>query len=177
MQTTVMHNVRLERIRTTTEAVSDDPAVARLDIDLSGEWRADDSLPQFGGPVKFGQGEVTLEADFPRFFGGDGRAPSPLMYCFYGAMSCYAVTFATQAAMAGVALRALSIGLRLSVDFRTALGLGEYPPMSEFAFELAVDTDASEEQLERLKRLADERCPAIWAMKNSVPHSTSVSRA
>jgi hypothetical protein len=50
---------------------------------------------------------------------------------------------ATQAAMAGVELKGLRIGLKLSVDFRTAVGLGGSTPLSAFNFEVEVDTMAT----------------------------------
>ena len=115
-----------------------------------------------------------FESDFPPFLGGEGRAPTPLAYCFYGAMCCYGATFATQAAMAGVELRSLQISL--SVDFRAALGLGDVPPLSSFDFQVEVETDASDNDVQRVKSLADERCPAIWAMQNPVAYSTSARK-
>jgi len=171
-----VHNVRVEQIERTREAARSDPSAGLLDVALTGEFRTDEASRQFGGVVKFPAGEILFEADFPAFLGGDGRAPTPLAYCFYGAMCCYGATFGTQAAMAGVELRALRIGLQLSVDFRSALGLGEYPPLSAFAFEVEVETDASDEDVQRVKDLADERCPAIWAMRNPVPYTTRARR-
>jgi uncharacterized OsmC-like protein len=171
-----MHNVRLDQIEATKEAAAQDPSAAKLDVKLDGEWRSDDGLPQFGGVVKFSQGEVTFEADFPPFLGGEGRAPTPLAYCFYGAMCCYGATFATQAAMAGVEIRDLRIGLGLTVDFHAALGLGDVSPLSPFEFQVEVRTDAPDEDVQRVKALADERCPAIWAMRNPVEYSTAARK-
>jgi uncharacterized OsmC-like protein len=171
-----MHNVRLDQIEATKAAAAQDPVAAIMDVNLEGEWRTDDGLPQFGGVVKFPQGEVMFEADFPPFLGGEGRAPTPLAYCFYGAMCCYGATFATQAAMAGVELRGLRIGLGLTVDFHAALGLDDVPPLSPFRFEVDVETDASDDDVQRVKRLADERCPAIWAMSNPVEYSTAARK-
>jgi uncharacterized OsmC-like protein len=170
------HNVRVDQIDQTKSAASDDASAARLDINLSGDWNVDPSAVQFSGTVGFPQGETTFEADFPSFLGGDGRAPTPLAYCFYGAMCCYGATFAMQAAMAGVPLTSLRITLSLSVDFRAALGLGDVPPLDEFRFDVEVETDASDEDVQRVKKLADERCPAIWAMENPVPYTTTVSK-
>lgn len=126
--------------------------------------------------MSFPQGELVLESDFPPFLGGEGRAPSPLAYCFYGALSCYASTFASQAAMAGVEIEQMHISLSLQVDFRTALGVGEFTPLSEFKFEVQVKSPATDKDIEKVKQLTDERCPAIWAMKNPVPFSTSARR-
>jgi uncharacterized OsmC-like protein len=171
-----MGNVRLDRIEETKRKAGDDPAEAQLPIDLSGEFRMDESLPQFGGTVKFARGEALLEGDFPPFLGGDGRTPSPLAYCFYGAMCCYGSTFAMQAAMAGVDLDALRIRLRLTADFHQALGIADRDPLSSFEFEVEVETDASNEDVQRVKKLADERCPAIWAMDHRVPYSTAARK-
>ena len=46
-----------------------------------------------------------------------------------------------------------------------------------FRFEIEVETDASDADVARVKQLADERCPAMWAMDHQVPHTTEVRRA
>jgi uncharacterized OsmC-like protein len=171
-----MHNVRTGRLAETADKGKSDPTSAQLAISLTGAWNIDESQPQFSGPVKFPNGEVTFTADFPPFLGGDGRAPTPLAYCFYGALCCYGATFATQAAMAGTSIRSLNIGLTLTVDFRTALGLGQFPPMDKFIFTVEVETDATEDEVQKVKALTDERCPAIWAMSNPVPFETTAVR-
>ncbi|HEV2249773.1 MAG TPA: hypothetical protein VGT60_04620, partial [Candidatus Limnocylindria bacterium] len=66
--------------------------------------------------------------------------------------------------------------LRLTVDFRGALGVADVVPLDTFRFEIDVETDASDADVARLKGLADERCPAIWAMDHQVPHTTEVRR-
>ena len=170
------HNVRVDNARQTADKAKTDPTAAQLKVDLAGDWRVDETRPQFGGTVKFAKGETLFEADFPPFLSGEGRAPSPLIYCFWGALSCYASTFAMQAAMAGVGITALRSRLRLTVDFRGALGVADVVPLDTFRFEIEVETDASDADVARVKQLADERCPAIWAMDHQVPHTTEVRR-
>jgi len=172
-----MHNVRVNQIQAAAERARSDPEAARMDIRLRGAWRVETEKPQFGAAVTFPAGELTLESDFPPFLGGEGRAPTPLAYCFYGAMSCYGATFAIQAAMLGVELRSLRIDLSLEVDFSTALGLDALPPLSEFRFDVEVETDSDDVTVQRIKQLADDRCPAIWAMSHAVPYSTTARRA
>lgn len=174
---TATHNVRLDNARQTAERAKTDPSAAQLKVDLAGDWRVDEERPQFGGAVKFAKGETTFEADFPPFLSGEGRAPSPLIYCFWGALSCYASTFAMQAAMTGVGITALRARLRLNVDFRGALGVADVEPLDVFRFEIEVETDASAAEVARIKDLADQRCPAIWAMDHPVPHTTEVRKA
>jgi len=165
-----MHNVRIDNARQSAEKAKTDPSAAQLKIDLVGDWRVDETKPQF-------KGETVFEADFPAFLSGDGRAPSPLIYCFWGALSCYASTFAMQAAMAGIEIKTLRSRLRLNVDFRGALGVADVEPLDVFRFEIDVQTDASDADIARVKQLADERCPAIWAMDHQVPHTTDVRRS
>ena len=171
-----MHNVRIKQINTMIEQCQDDASAAQLDFNFEGTWRTNSDQVQFSGDVQFPQGELTLNADFPPFLGGEGRAPSALTYCFYGAMSCYGSTFATQAAMAGVRLDAMTISLKLGVDFRSALGVGDFPPMTGFKFNVKVISDASDVDIQKVKELTDERCPAIWAMQNPVPFTTAATK-
>ena len=171
-----MHNVDVAALRETVSRAEGDPSEARLGVHLEGGWNADDADVQFSGDVAFPMGSVTFTADFPSFLGGKGRAPTPLGCCFYGAMCCYGATFATQAALAGVEISSLAISLDLEVDFRAALGMGDFEPMSDFRFRLEVETNASDEELAAVKQLTNERCPAIWAMKNPVPHHIDVER-
>ena len=171
-----MHNVRIKQINTMVEQCQEDASAAQLDFNFEGTWCTNSDQIQFSGDVQFPQGELTLNADFPPFLGGKGRAPSALTYCFYGAMSCYGSTFATQAAMAGVTLDAMTISLKLGVDFRTALGVSDFPPMTGFEFNVKVESDASDVDIQRVKELTDERCPAIWAMQNPVPFTTAAAK-
>jgi putative redox protein len=173
LENIIMHNVRVEQINDVAKQSDTDPSLAQLDFNFEGTWNTETDKVQFTGDVKFPNGEITLEADFPAFLGGEGRAPSALTYCFYGAMSCYGSTFATQAAMMGVEIEEMKISLSLGVDFRSALGVGSFPPMKGFNFEVFVKSSASNEDIQKVKKLTDERCPAIWAMQNPVPYTTS----
>jgi uncharacterized OsmC-like protein len=170
----VIHNVRVDNARQTALRAKTEPSAAQLKVDLGGEWRTDEARAQFGATVKYLKGETVLESDFPPSLTGDGRAPSPLIYCFYGALSCYASTFAMQAAMAGIVLTSLRARLRLTVDFRGALGVEDVVPLDKFVFELDVETLSSDDQVQRVKQVAEDRCPAIWAMNNRVPYEIAV---
>ena len=172
-----MHNVRVENINEVAKQSESDPSLAQIDFNLAGSWNIENDNVQFTGDVMFPNGELTLEADFPAFLGGEGRAPSALTYCFYGAMSCYGSTFATQAAMAGVEINQMKITLSLGIDFRSALGVGSFPPMKGFNFEVFVKSSASNEDIQKVKGLTDERCPAIWAMENPVPFTTTATKS
>ena len=171
-----MHNVRVEKINEKADECIQNQDAATIEFNLKGKWRTSNNDKQFGGQLAFPNGELALDADFPSFLGGEGRAPSALAYCFFGAMSCYGSTFATQAAMVNIHLKSMKISLSLKVDFRGAIGIGSFPPLKEFNFQVDVESSASDDDIQKVKKLTDERCPAIWAMKNPVPFTTSATK-
>jgi uncharacterized OsmC-like protein len=165
-----MKNIRIEDVRAAVKKAETDPKAVQVPFDIIGEWRTDESLPQFGGKVKLSTGEdVLFESDFPPWLGGQGRKPSPLAYCFWGGMACFASTFALTAASEGIEVRNFSVRSSGLIDFHQGLGIGNQPPISGLRWEVRVESEASQEDLERLLSLAEERCPASWMLKNVVP--------
>lgn len=167
-----MHNVNTEALAQTIEQARHDPAGAKQEVALEGEWQTEEGTPQFRGTIGFPEGEAVFEADFPPQMGGSGAAPNPLGYCFWGGLACYAMTFAQEAARAGVEIRALRARAYAEVDQTRALGVSDTPPVERIEWSLEVDADAPRERLDELKRLADERCPGVWCVRNPVKLET-----
>ena len=104
-----MKNVRMEPLGKTIQMAKADPSALEIRLNLEGEWRMDENLPQFGGAIKLPSGEtVTLESDFPPFLGGAGRNPSPLQYCFWGGMACFGSILAVIAAQEKIEIESLT---------------------------------------------------------------------
>ena len=77
----MMHNVRLDQIHDKVAECKENADAATMEFNLEGEWRTPGDDKQFGGLLSFPQGELELNADFPPFLGGEGRAPSaPVSY-------------------------------------------------------------------------------------------------
>lgn len=172
-----MHNINLKKIQESIEQAKIDPSAVQVKLNLQGVWRTDESLPQFGGIVQLPSGtEVILESDFPPFLGGQGRKPSPLQYCFWGGMACYASTFAIVAANENIEIKSMTIKTTGTIDFNQALGLSNAAPIQGLTWEITVETSASAEKLVELNKLAEERCPASWMMKNIVPFKAKVTK-
>lgn len=172
-----MKNVLIDNVRATLGRSKVDEKVVQIPMDITGEWRMDEHQPQFGGNVKLASGEIVMfESDFPPFLGGQGRKPTPLMYCFWGGMSCFASTFALAAALEGIEISSLSVRMTGLVDFHQGLGIGDQPPISDLRWDITVESEADQETLDRLLLLAEERCPASWMMKNVVPLSVGIAR-
>lgn len=175
MKSTRRNNVNTDALRAKIKEAKEDPGKALQRFELEGIWRM--SGVQFSMPIETPLGKFTVEADMPPPLGGEGRAPSPLHYCLYGSASCYAATFAQEAALAGVELRDLRIRVHAELDLTRTLGLGDRPSVRRLGWEVIADSDADRGTLERIRRLADERCPAVWCLKNPVPLETALGKA
>lgn len=173
----VTGNVRVDRLRESMARAAGDPSTAVMQAELEGVWNLHEGEPQFrsllntpaGGPIE-------LQADFPPPFGGWGRAPSPIQYCLFASTACYLSTFALVAALEGVVLRSLKVRCSARLNMQRFLAAGEAPVVESFRWTVVADADADDAILERLRVLAEERCPATWCLRNPVDVQTEVVR-
>jgi uncharacterized OsmC-like protein len=171
-----MKNVNREALEASAAAATENPAAAKQQVSLTGEWQDERGAPQFRGTIPYPGGEAEFTCDFPPPMGGSGAAPNPLAYCFWGGLACYAMTYALEAAREGVELTALHATVSAEVDTSRALGASDRPPVEGIDWTLEVESDASDEVLARLKELADERCPGAYCVRNPIALATSVGR-
>jgi hypothetical protein len=173
------HNVRIDNARQTAEKAKTDSSAAQLKIDLVGDWRVDETKAQLGSIVRFAGGERFSKRTPRRSGAEDGRAPSPLIYCFWGALSCYASRSPCRAAMNGMEITALRARVRLNVDFpRRARGCRSRP-----AGRIPFRGRGPDEGLGGRRRAREAarrraRCPAIygrWITKSRI-RATCVRR-
>ena len=173
-----VHNLDVDALRTTAAGAEADPAAARQEVRFDGTWQTQEGAPQFVTQIPLPNGSsVAFAADFPPPMGGRGQAPNPLAYCFWGGLACYAMSFAQEAALAGIELRALRATVTTDFNVGYALGVGDAPPVERLDWELQVDADASPERLEELKVAADAHCPGAYCIRNPVDLRTSLATA
>lgn len=171
-----MHNVNVEAVEQTAAKAVADPAAVINAVKFEGVFQTEGGA-QFRGTIPFPGGETVFEADFPPPMGGTGSAPNPLAYCFWGGLACYAMTFAQEAARLGIELRSLRADVQTNVDLARALGVSENPPVDNINWTLAVESDATAEQLAELKRLSDDHCPGAYCIKSPIDLRTNVAAA
>lgn len=164
-------NVNTQAAQQFAEQVRKDPAAARKHKEVEGAWDFHDGKPQFRAEVAFAKGAAQLACEMPPFAGGWGTSPDPLQYCLYGLAACYATTYAAGAAQEGVQLTSLRVRAENDVDLRKQLGLSKDPIVQRVRFTVWAE-GAPRETLERLKRLADERCPGVECVSRPVPLET-----
>lgn len=171
-----MHNVDVEAVERTARNGAADPAALVQAVSFTGDWQVDPGAPQFTATIPLPSGgEIAFAADFPPPMGGTGSAPSPLAYCFWGGLACYAMTFAQEAARKGIEIRSLRATVESSVDMSRALGVSERPPVDSISWKLDVDAEASAEQLDAIKELADANCPGAYCIRNPIELRTELA--
>jgi uncharacterized OsmC-like protein len=169
-----LNHVNIDKLKKLIEAIKQDPTNAKITPKVSGEWIFKIDQPQFRSEIEVEGGKFKIEADMPSKLGGWGSRPGPLNYCLYGLVSCYAFTFAALAAIENITLTELSIKAEGRIDFSKVFGLADNPIVEKMNFKVTVNSSAAVEKLERLKKLADERCPAVYCLSNPIKVTTEL---
>ncbi len=166
----------MEKLKELMGMIEEDPANAKMTSKITGEWLFEEGQPQFRSQIEVEGGTFTVEADMPTKLGGWGTVPGPLHYCLYGLASCYAFTFAALAGMEGVVLNKLEMEAEVHIDVSKVLGLSDKPIVEEVRWTVTTDSDADDQTIEKLKKLAEERCPAVYCLTNPVKLTINVNR-
>src|SRR6266852_9249704 len=112
----------------------------------------------------------------PVHVGGQNCAPTPLEFMLSGAVGCYAAVFAFYAAKLGVSYDSFEAVARTGFDVRGHMI--ENAPSSAFrkvTIAISVVSDAPEEKLREVERLAFEGCPGISTLRERVPVETALT--
>ena len=111
----------------------------------------------------------------PRHVGGQVIAPTPLEFLLSGAVGCYAAVFAFYAAKMGVNYESFEATARTSFDVRGHMIPGAPPSgFQQVTIDIKVVSDAPEEKLKEIERLAMEGCPGISTLQRPVPVHSSL---
>lgn len=164
-------NVNSRATRDFVEQVRKDASVVRKQKKVEGAWNFIEGQPQFRAALEFLKGSVEVRCELPPFAGGWGTSPDPIQYCLFGIAACYATTFASVAAQEGASLTVLKMRAENELDLRKQIGLSMDPIIQRVKFTVKA-AGAPRAELERFKRMADERCPGVECVSRSIPLET-----
>ncbi len=171
----MVYRIEIEKLRETVEKIKKNPEEAKRVTKMEGKWNVvEGEGPQFESEISFEKGKINLEMTQPTFLGGSGTRPGPMHYCLFGLASCYASTFTTVAAMEGLPLDGFKIIAENKMDFSRALGLSNNPPIEGVKITAVIKSDATEEEIQRIERLARERCPVVFCITNPIKLETDL---
>jgi uncharacterized OsmC-like protein len=118
------------------------------------------------GRARLSAGPFNWEADLPAALGGDNLAPTPTAYLL-GALAGCGVVFIrdTLAPQLGIEMDDVSAVARCSTDARGLLGIdGGLPDLSDLELEIRISSPASQDRIDELQRVWEERCPIYLAI-------------
>jgi len=161
-----VNNIEIDRVSKAIEEFRADPDKAVKTISVEGDWQLDNPSVQFVATAKAENNVFKLEVDSPSFLGGSGGRPGPMHYCLTGLSSCFMATLVGVASEKGIVLREAAIRASCVVDFSKPLGIGDTKPIRSIRFEIVLKSEAPRKSLEELVREAEERCPAVYSLKN-----------
>ena len=109
----------------------------------------------------------------PVHVGGQNVAPTPLEFLLSGAVGCFAAVFAFYAAKLGIAYDGFEAVARTEFDARGHM-IADAPTSAfrKVTISLRVKSDAPEDKLREVERLAFAGCPGINTLRAPVPVET-----
>ncbi|MHB1261401.1 MAG: OsmC family protein [Thermoplasmatota archaeon] len=166
-----MNNVNAAEMQKFVAALAQDASLGKKNKKVTGTWSLKDGTPQFSVPLEFPKGKATINVELPPFAGGWGTSPDPIQVCLSGLAACFAVTYAAVATAEGIRLTKLQVTAENWMDLRKQMGLSKDNIIDRVKF--TVDAaGADRATLQRLMRLAEERCPGSECVTRAIPLET-----
>ncbi len=176
--TTPLNGVDREALSATIEAVKKTPALAQVSFTLGSGWltgchqrSVTGDVRQNGEIVASREATYTLESDEPAVLLGTDLAASPGEYVLQALAGCYAVTYATNAAVRGIELSSLKLDLEVDFDLQGFLNVNDHvrPGAQEIRVQVHAESpNASDEQLQELTAAVQKRSPIRDTLANPV---------
>jgi uncharacterized OsmC-like protein len=141
----------------------DDPAAALITLSASG------TLDAAAISCRVETGRALVEAGLHPATGGSGLEACSGDMLLEALVACAGVTLRAVATALALPIRAGTVRAEGDLDFRGTLGVAKDVPVGfrEIRLLFALDTDATEEQLERLLSLTERYCVVLQTLRNS----------
>src|SRR5262245_25711956 len=140
----------------------DDPTAGRVTL------RARGALGDEAITCKVETGRALVEAGLHPATGGNGLAACSGDMLLQALVACAGVTLNAVATALGIALRDAQVRAEGDLDFRGTLGVAKDAAVGfqQIRLQFALDTDASDEQLDTLLRLTERYCVVYQTLAN-----------
>ena len=127
---------------------------------------------------KVDTGKALVEAGLHPATGGTGTLVCSGDLLLEALVACAGVTLNAVSTAIGVTIKEGTVTAEGEIDFRGTLGVSKEVPVGFTAIRLnfALDTDASDEQLQSLAKLTERYCVVYQTLVKGVPLSTSFTK-
>jgi uncharacterized OsmC-like protein len=179
--------IDLQAVEATTDAVRNDPGLARVTFGVAGRWAGGFRIDSTTGKLRQGgaidasrTGRFTMSSDEPTSLLGADTAASPGEYVAQALAGCYTATLVTNATALGVGVRSMAVEVEVDFDLRGFLGLASDAPVGASEVRVQVTLDApghDPEQLRELIAVVERRSPIRDTLVRAVPVVTTLQIA
>ena len=175
--TQIVNNVDLGKVAQTAAGGKKDRSILRKPVKLQGEWNLNPTSGyQFRTELSFEKGKQIIEIDSPSYLGGNGNRLGPMSYCVAGIASCFIATFATVVASQGIRLTKLNASVECTINFAKTFDVADEPITEGITFKIEADGDnADKSELQRLLKIAEQKCPAMYSMSHIINVDATIS--
>ena len=117
-------------------------------------------------------------SDQPYGFNGQNRGPKPSELVLAALAACQETTYRIFAEDMGIHIGKISVQLRGAQDLRGFMALNDETPagFTNIVGQVFIQSDATEEELELLRRRVDQHCPVLDDLRRPVEVSFSIEK-
>ena len=155
----------------TQKKLSDGKATNPIDVVI-------ESINQGGFQTKILIRDHEIISDQPYGFNGQNKGPKPSELVLAALAACQETTYRIFAEDMGIQIGKISVQLRGAQDLRGFMAMDNEIPAGFINIEgkVFIQSDATEEELERLRQRVDQHCPVLDDLKRPVEVSCSLQR-
>lgn len=182
----LINGIDVDRLLATIDAIGGEPALATFRFRAGNSWvRGAHNRSTIQGFYGAGQEDASRTAPFfldcgePPVLLGENEGPNAGEYVLHALAGCLTTSLVLHAAAQGIRLDEVRSTLEGDVDARGFLGLDESVRngFEKVLVTFQVKGDATDEQLESLCRLAQDRSPVFDIVTHAVPVEVKLARA
>jgi putative redox protein len=156
-------NIDLAKMNQFIETVKKDPDKGKFTFKTNTVW-------QDGSTSKTKARNFEIITDEPEPLGGKDSGIDPIELLLSSVATCVAIGFATQAAKRGIELKDFNIETEGDIDVRGYFGLeGARPGFQNIRYKIKVKSDASENDLNEILKIAESTSPMFDNVSRGVP--------
>ena len=165
-------NLDLDAFESTRSSIEQDPSLGTGSFSTVTRW-------EDGARARTTARSFTIETDEPAPLGGTDAAVDPMELLLAALGTCLTIGWVTQAAKRGLDYRDLRIEVEGTFDLRGYLALDETvrPGFDAIDYRVMVETEATAEQLEEIRRAAEATSPMFDNILTATPIRAEVAVA
>ncbi|WP_292894723.1 OsmC family protein [Nitratireductor sp.] len=179
----MLNNVDTEALAGARQAIREKPEAGIASYGVSLAWQSGVRANVRTLPMSLGGEEISRNfswvVDEPPQLLGESKGPTPQEYLMSGVGACIMVGFIVNASVKKVAVRKLNVTVKGSLDLAGFLNLRDDAKveMLGLEYQIDVDCDADDVQLEDIRKAAVEFSPNAMTVSRGIPLSGEVRRA